>query len=220
MSDQVKTDQAEVAEELPFDQVPFRISELATELLNHQDQAVAERVTELLEWYDSFHRDGLGQLVEMIRSWRGEIFLESVGRDAVTGTLLEFYDLGESPDAKAEAEQAVAAAMEEVRPVVESHGGYLEVASIVDGVVKVRLKGTCDGCPSSSATLTYGVEEALRKHWPDFRRLEQVDVAEEIDESKADLTCVTAPVVDAVPPVDAVPEPQEPLLQIRGHEGR
>ncbi len=210
--------QTHEGQELAYHEVPYRISELARELMDHHDQAVAERVTELLEWYDAFHRDGLGQLVEMIRSWRGEIFLESVARDAVAGTLLEFYDLGESPDAKEEAEKAVAAALEEVRPVVESHGGYLEVAEIVDGVVKVRLKGTCDGCPSSSATLTYGVEEALRKHWPQFRRLEQIDAAEEIDESKADLTCVTAPAVD--PAGDAVPDPQEPLLQIRGHEGR
>ncbi len=209
-------------QELAYHEVPYRISELAQELMNHPDQAVADQVTELLEWYDAFHRDGLGQLVDMIRNWRGDIFLESVARDAVAGTLLDFYDLGESPDAKAEAEQAVAAAMEEVRPVVESHGGYLEVASIADGVVKVRLKGTCDGCPSSSATLTYGVEEALRKHWPQFRRLEQIDAAEEIDESKADLTCVTAPAGNAAgdPVGDTVPEPQEPLLQIRGHEGR
>ena len=203
-------------EELAYSEVPYRISELANELMSHPDQSVADRVTELLEWYDAFHRDGLGQLVEMIRSWRGEIFLESVDRDELAGTLLHFYDLGENPEGEGEAEAAVAAAMEEVRPIVESHGGYLEVASIVDGVVKVRLKGTCDGCPSSSATLTYGVEEALRKHWPGFRRLEQVDVAEEIDESKADLTCVTVPQVEA----DEVPAPQEPLLQIRGHEGR
>ncbi len=212
------SEQPHGGEELPFSQVPYRISELAGGLLNHPDQAVAAEVTELLEWYDVFHRDGLGQLVEMIRTWRGEIFLESVSRDELAGTLLEFYDLGESPDVGAEAEQAVAAALEEVRPIVESHGGELEVAGIADGVVKVRMKGTCDGCPSSSATLTYGVEEALRKHWPGFRRLEQVDAAEELDETKADLECVTAP--GAAPDAQGMPEPQEPLLQIRGHEGR
>ncbi len=207
-------DQGHESEELSYDEVPYRIAELAQGLMEHPDPDVATRVTHLLEWYDTFHRDGLGQLVEMIRGWRGDIFLESVARDPVAGTLLDFYELGEGPAVKAETEQAVAAAMEEVRPIVESHGGELEVVSIADGVVKVRMKGTCDGCPSSSATLTYGVEEALRKHWPDFRRLEQVDAAEEIDESKADLTCVTAPAADAVP------EPDEPLLQIRGHEGR
>jgi len=186
--------------------------------MNHPDEAVAAQVTELLDWYDLFHRDGLGQLVDMIRTWRGEIFLESVGRDVLAGTLLDFYELGENPDDDGEAEAAVAAALEEVRPIVESHGGELEVTSIADGVVKVRMKGTCDGCPSSSATLTFGVEEALKKHWPGFRRLEQVDAAEEFDEAKADLECATVP--EGAPVAGAVPEPQEPLLQIRGHEGR
>lgn len=101
--------------------------------------------------------------------------------------------------------------------MVESHGGELEVVSIADGVVRVRMKGTCDGCPSSSATLTFGVEEALKKHWAGFRRLEQVDAAEEFDESKADLECATVPAGEAA---SAPPTPQEPLLQIRGHEGR
>lgn len=205
MSDQVR-------EDVSYFEVLGRISELSEELTNHPDPAVAERVGELLDWYDAFHRDGLTRLVDMVRSWRGEIFLESVARDEMAGTLLAVYELGESPDVEAEAEAAVAAAMEEVRPIVESHGGAIEVAGITDGVVKVRMKGTCDGCPSSSATLTYGLEEALRRHWTGFRRLEQVDVAEEVDDSKADLTCVTAP--------EPVPAPQEPLLQIRGHEGR
>ena len=205
-------------EELAFSELPYRISELAQELLNHPDQAVAAKVTELLDWYDLFHRDGLGQLVDMIRTWRGEIFLESVARDALAGTLLEFYELGESPDDDGEAQAAVAAALEEVRPVVESHGGALEVVSITDGVVKVRMKGTCDGCPSSSATLTFGVEEALKKHWPGFRRLEQVDAAQEIDEAKADLECATVPA--GAPAPSAVPEPPAPLIQIRGHENR
>ena len=186
---------------LPYGAVWERIAELTQELLNHPDPKVADQVTELLDWVDAFHRDGLGQLVEMIRAWRGEIFLESVARDDITGTLLAAYGLGEGEELRAEAEAAVTAALEEVRPYAESHGGSIEVESIDDGVVRLRMLGSCDGCPSSSATLTYGVEEALRKHWPDFRRLEVVD--------------------DAAPePAEPVPAPQAPLLQIRGHEGR
>ena len=219
MSEQLQTSGSTEGQELAFTDLPYRISELAQDLMNHPDEAVAAQVTELLDWYDLFHRDGLGQLVDMIRTWRGEIFLESVGRDVLAGTLLDFYELGENPDDDGEAEAAVAAALEEVRPIVESHGGELEVTSIADGVVKVRMKGTCDGCPSSSATLTFGVEESLKKHWPGFRRLEQVDAAMEFDEAKADLECATVP-EGAAPAPEAVPEPQEPLLQIRGHEDR
>jgi len=162
-------------EHMPYAEVMMRVGELAEELLSHPDPAVARKVEEMLDWIDAFHREGLGRLVEMIRSWRGEIFLESVARDEITGTFLATYDLGELPETDSAAADAVNTALEEIRPFVESHGGTIEVDSILDGVVKVRMLGSCDGCPSSTATLTGGVESALREHWPNFRRLEVVD---------------------------------------------
>ena len=166
-------------EHMPYAEVMIRVGELYEELMAHPDPAVAKKVEEMLDWVDAFHREGLGRLVEMIRSWRGEIFLESVGRDDITGFFLATYDLGELPASDTSAADAVAEALEEVRPFVESHGGTIAVDSIVDGVVKVRMLGSCDGCPSSTATLTGGVEAALREHWPNFRRLEVVDPDEE-----------------------------------------
>ena len=198
---------------LAYDQVLYRIGELAEELSSHPDPAVAEKVGELLDWVDAFHRDGLGRLVEMTRQWRGEIFLDTVAGDPITGTLLAAYGLGEGPEGKEEAEAAVFAALEKVRPLVESHGGAIEVVSVVDGVVSLRMKGTCDGCPSSSATLTYGVEAALRDEWPNFRRMEVLEgEATAVKPEAIGLTCVTVPGEAPPPPV---PEPQGPLLQIR-----
>jgi Fe-S cluster biogenesis protein NfuA len=182
---------------LGYDEIMPRVGELYDELMTHPDGGVRDRVEEMLDLVDSFHREGLGRLVEMIRAWRGEIFLESVGRDDVTGYFLSAYDLGEAPDDRdqAAAIEAVDAALEEMRPFVESDGGMITVESIKDGVVTVRLLGSCDGCPSSSATLTGGVEEALRRHWPNFRRLEVVD-----PEAEAEAT--------------ALPEPEPTLMQI------
>ena len=198
---------------LPFDQILYRIGELAEELTQHPDPNVADKVEELLDWVDAFHRDGLGRLIEMTRQWRGEIFLDSVATDPITGTLLEAYGLGEGPEATDEAELAVLAALESVRPLVESHGGAIEVESVVDGVVRLRLKGTCDGCPSSSATLTYGVEAALRDGWSNFRRMEVLEgEATSLNPDAADLECVTVPGGTPPPPP---PTPQTPLLQIR-----
>ena len=201
-------------DQIPYGEVMFRVGELADTLLNHPDPTVRDQVEELLDWIDVFHREGLGRLVDMIRSWRGEIFLESVARDDVTGTFLAIYDLGEPPDnaIAAEAEEAVAAALEEVRPFVESHGGTIAVDSIVDGVVKVRMLGSCDGCPSSTATLTGGVERALREHWPNFRRLEVI-------EPEAEDAGGNGHAHDHGAAGAGGPEPVQ-FLQIRGHEER
>jgi len=164
-------------ETLGYDEVMPRVGALFDELMTHPDAGVRDRVEEMMDLFDTFHREGLGRLVEMIRAWRGEIFLESVARDDVTGYFLSAYDFGEAPDDRdaAAAAEAVDAALEEMRPFVESHGGMIVVEEIRDGVVKVQMMGSCDGCPSSAATLTGGVEEALRRHWPNFRRLEVVE---------------------------------------------
>ena len=202
-------------EQLSYQEAWAHIADLADGLANHPDVKVAERVVELLDWIDAVHRDGLGRMIEMTRAWRGEIFLESLARDDLVGTMLNAYDLGEGldPDDEAERDKAIEAAMAEIRPLVESHGGDIEIMSVVDGVVQVKMHGTCNGCASSSATLTYGLEAALKTHWPSFRRLEEVDGADEVNPETADLECVTAP-------ASPLPEPQGPLLQIRGHEGR
>ncbi len=197
-------------EQLAYNEIMPRVGELADELLNHPDPQVRDQITELLDWVDVFHREGLGRLVEMIRAWRGEIFLESVNRDEIAGAFLETYDLGETDDLDLEAEGAVNAALEEIRPYVESHGGMITVDSIVDGVVKVQMLGSCDGCPSSTATLTAGVEEALRRHWPNFRRLEVVDPDADGNGAAAAGGQGHSHGADA--------EPSAQLLQIRGHE--
>lgn len=181
------------ADELSYAGVWGQIAELADELLSYPDADIVHQVEELLDWVDVFHRDGLGRMVEMVRDWRGELFLNSLAGDEITGAMLEVYGLGEGEELSAEAMAAVDAALAQVRPLVESHGGALEIDAVKDGVVSLRMLGTCDGCPSSSATLTFGVEAALREHWPNFRRLELLDPPAEADPAKADLECLTVP---------------------------
>lgn len=180
-------------ESAPFVDVYQRITDLAEVLVNHDDPEVAAAVAELLDWIDAFHRDGVGRLVDMVREWRGEIFLEAADRDPMVGQLFAAYGLGEARDLIAEAMSEVEAALAEVRPLVESHGGSVEATSVVDGVVTVHLDGTCDGCPSADATLVHGVQAALVEHYPNFRRLELAEQPSAPDPSKADLECVTVP---------------------------
>jgi Fe-S cluster biogenesis protein NfuA len=69
-------------------------------------------------------------------------------------------------------------ALEEVRPYLGSHGGDVELLGVEDGVARLRLAGTCNGCPSSTITLKNAIEEALLKAAPDLERIEAEGVAE------------------------------------------
>ncbi len=165
-------------ERLAFEEVLPRIAELAERLAEHDDSDVADTATEMLDWIDVFHANGVGRMVEMLREWRGEILLEAVAADPVAGALLSAYGLGDGADLDA-ARVSVQAALAEVRPYLHSHGGDMEVVHIEDGVVRLKLHGSCDGCTASDATIIEQVETALKQHWVDFRRIEVEEMTAE-----------------------------------------
>jgi Fe-S cluster biogenesis protein NfuA len=65
-------------------------------------------------------------------------------------------------------------ALNDVRPQLQMDGGDVELVDIVDGVVKVKLKGHCAGCPMSQYTVKYGVEQYLKKKVPGVKAVESV----------------------------------------------
>jgi Fe-S cluster biogenesis protein NfuA len=65
-------------------------------------------------------------------------------------------------------ETRVVRGLEAVRPYLKSHGGDCELVSVRDGIVRLKLHGTCGSCPSSSLTLKNAVEEALYEAAPDI----------------------------------------------------
>jgi Fe-S cluster biogenesis protein NfuA/nitrite reductase/ring-hydroxylating ferredoxin subunit len=70
-------------------------------------------------------------------------------------------------------------ALEEVRPYLQSHGGNVELLGVKEGVARLRMKGSCSGCPSSTVTLRLAIEEAIQKTAPDLEGIEAEGVAEE-----------------------------------------
>ena len=66
-------------------------------------------------------------------------------------------------------QKKVEAALEEIRPMLQADGGGIDLVKIEDDVVYVRLLGACHGCPSASATMTEGVEVAIKKHAPEIK---------------------------------------------------
>jgi Fe-S cluster biogenesis protein NfuA/nitrite reductase/ring-hydroxylating ferredoxin subunit len=87
--------------------------------------------------------------------------------DGVVGSLLLIHDLY-----PVSLEERVAEGLASVAPYMESHGGGVELLSLRDGVARLRLQGSCDGCAASSATLELAIKKALMETAPDLAGLE------------------------------------------------
>jgi Fe-S cluster biogenesis protein NfuA len=83
-------------------------------------------------------------------------------RDEVVGGLLLLHGLH-----PLDLEARVLQALDQVRPYLRSHGGDVELLGVTDGVVRLRLRGSCQGCPSSAVTMKQNIEEAILARAPD-----------------------------------------------------
>lgn len=117
---------------------------------------------------------------------------DTIGWDYITMELREFIrdfigdgkeiliqmpaprEVGEKEDeprkeiAPSEYDDAIRTLLDEyVRPAVEGDGGAIDFRGYDNGVVTVILKGSCSGCPSSTATLKMGIENLLKQHLPE-----------------------------------------------------
>jgi Fe-S cluster biogenesis protein NfuA len=85
-------------------------------------------------------------------------------------------------------EERVQLALDGVRPYLKSHEGDVSIVGVSsEGVVTLRMQGTCDGCPSSAATVKLAVERAILKRVPEIREVVAENDTPVRDE---ELTCV------------------------------
>ena len=63
----------------------------------------------------------------------------------------------------------------DIRPLLAMHAGDAELISVEDGVVRLRLKGTCHGCMLSEVTLKAGVEQLLKSKLDGITSVEAVE---------------------------------------------
>jgi Fe-S cluster biogenesis protein NfuA/nitrite reductase/ring-hydroxylating ferredoxin subunit len=161
---------------MEFDQAVAQLATLVETLEREGD----ERALMLLQLIDAVHRPGLELIVE------GQI------DDPVAFALLSMYDLA-PVDQRIEAEEA----LDEIRPYIESHGGALELVDAQDGIVSVRMQGSCNGCAASAMTLRRGIEEKLRERLEWFK--EVVALEPESSEIQADNGAPTLPLLHIEP---------------------
>ncbi len=86
--------------------------------------------------------------------------------DDLVASLLVLHDLH-----PLDLETRVERALDHVRPYLGSHGGDVKLLGVEDGVVRLRLEGSCHGCPSSTVTMKLAVEKAIEEAAPEIARI-------------------------------------------------
>ena len=73
-----------------------------------------------------------------------------------------------------ETEKKVQEALAEIRPQIQADGGDIQLVAVEGNIVKVRLRGSCVGCPMSALTLKAGVERIIKSKVPEVKSVEAV----------------------------------------------
>ncbi len=65
----------------------------------------------------------------------------------------------------------VEAVLAQIRPALQSDGGDVELVDVNEGVVRLKLKGACAGCPMATMTLRHGIERILKEQIPEVKEV-------------------------------------------------
>jgi len=127
-----------------------------------------------------FHGEALDRLMELVASHgaAGYAIFDKFSADEVVSNLLLLYGLHPAP-----IEDRVAQALEKVKPHLDTHGGSVALLEITEGVVRLRLDGSCKGCPSSAQTLKFAIEEAIYAAAPDVVAIESEGAIDPVSEA-------------------------------------
>jgi Fe-S cluster biogenesis protein NfuA len=113
------------------------------------------------------------ELREFIKGWitnGGEILIQMPTQKQQVAEIVEGKPLMDFNPT--EYDDPIRALLDEyVRPAVENDGGAIDFLGFEDGKVTVQLKGSCAGCPSSTATLKGGIENLLKQHLPEVQEV-------------------------------------------------
>ena len=71
-------------------------------------------------------------------------------------------------------EEKIKKVLERIKPALQADGGDIELVDVNEGIVKVRLKGACGGCPMAQLTLKNFVENVLKNNIPEIKRVEAI----------------------------------------------
>jgi Fe-S cluster biogenesis protein NfuA/nitrite reductase/ring-hydroxylating ferredoxin subunit len=150
-----------------------RIETLLEEIESFKEPEARAKTAQMVQTLLELYGEGLGRIVESVGRLGGEDLKDELLGDELITHLLLLHGLH-----PVDVQTRVLGALDEVRPYLESHGGNVQFLGIGDGVARLRLEGSCDGCPSSTMTLKLAIEEAVQKAAPELEGVEAEGVAE------------------------------------------
>ncbi|HBP88560.1 MAG: NifU family protein [Nitrospira sp.] len=135
------------------------------------DDTHRQTVLALRESIDQLHKEALSRIILLFKSDPAtQAVLRQAASDELVYAVLRHLGL-----VKPSLNERVEAALDGVRPLLQSHGGNVELVRLqLPDTVEIRLLGACDGCPSSNLTLTEGVEKAIREQCPEIRTIHKI----------------------------------------------
>ena len=129
-----------------------------------------ERAEELVRLVADLYGAGLERLLDLMHE-RGALtdeVLDALAGDDLVASLLLVHGLHPYG-----VETRIERALTGIRPYLGSHGGDVELLEVTEeGVVRLRMLGSCDGCPSSAVTLKLAVEGAIEAAAPEITAIE------------------------------------------------
>lgn len=136
------------------------------------DDDAKEAALGLKKALEDFHKPALLQIVRSLKDDpRGKELLFALVDEPMVRAVLGLHGI-----IRADPITRAKAALESVRPYLQSHGGDVELVKIEDRVAYVRMHGSCNGCSMSAVTLRDGVEEAL------VNGIEEIDSVEALED--------------------------------------
>jgi len=135
------------------------LDRLIAEFEQHADPANQAAMARIVQTLLEFHGAALRRILDRLAEHPtdGQNLVRALAGDDLISSLLVLHDL--HPD---DLTTRVQQALERVRPYLASHGGHVELLSASpDGVVHLRLEGSCHGCPSSRVTLQSNIEQEI-----------------------------------------------------------
>ena len=143
-----------------------RVESLLEAVEGLSDETARAIATDMAQAMLDMYGEGLGRIVDVLAANDDGTLARELGGDELVSHLLLLHGLHPVP-----VQERVRDALAGVLPYLESHGGSVQLLDVEDGVVRLRLEGSCSGCPSSSMTLKLAIEDAIFKAAPDVEEV-------------------------------------------------